>query len=72
MPTSSTCYTLITLGVSIFAKPLVLKARKRVPRGFDSHRPLHFSLAHIGLHWLRASNPLTPWFPRLDSATAEI
>jgi hypothetical protein len=34
-------HTLLTLGVSILAKSLVLKARKCVPHVFDSHRPLH-------------------------------
>jgi hypothetical protein len=40
-PTCREIHTLITLGVSILPKPPVLKARQRVPRGFDSHRPLH-------------------------------
>jgi hypothetical protein len=44
-PHTAKIHTLITLGVSILAKSLVLKALKRVPRGFDSHRPLHFSAA---------------------------
>jgi hypothetical protein len=30
----------ITLGIRNRTKPMVLKARKRRPRGFDSHRPL--------------------------------
>jgi hypothetical protein len=40
-PHAAKIHTLITLGVSILPKPLVLKARQRLPRGFDSHRPLH-------------------------------
>src|SRR5260370_33562790 len=35
-------HTLITLGVGDRARALVLKDRKRLPCGFDSHRPLHF------------------------------
>jgi hypothetical protein len=31
------------IAAFILAKPLVLKARKRVPRGFDSHLPPCFS-----------------------------
>jgi len=34
-------HTLITLGISVRNKPLVLKARSAQPCGFDSHRPLH-------------------------------
>jgi hypothetical protein len=40
-PHTAKIHTLITLDVSVLPKPLVFKARKRVPRGFDSHRPLH-------------------------------
>ena len=41
-PHTAKIHTLITLGVSILPKPLVLEGLKRLPRGFDSHRPLHF------------------------------
>jgi hypothetical protein len=41
-PHTAKIHTLITLGISIHIKPLVLKALKRPPCGFDSHRPLHF------------------------------
>ena len=40
-PHTAKIHTLITLGISIRTKPLVLKARERLPCGFDSHRPLH-------------------------------
>jgi hypothetical protein len=46
-PHTSKIHTLITPGISIRAKPPVLKARKRLPRGFDSHRPLHSFEASI-------------------------
>lgn len=37
----------ITLGIVIRTKPLVLKAQKRSSCGFDSHRPLDFSLSGV-------------------------
>jgi hypothetical protein len=43
-PHAAKIHTLITLGFRHRAKPLVLWARKRRPCGFDSHRPLHFTL----------------------------
>jgi hypothetical protein len=48
-PHTAKIHMLITLGISIRAKPLVLRARKRLPRGFDSHRPLHFQPAPANL-----------------------
>jgi hypothetical protein len=36
-------HTLITLGIRVRTNPHVFKARNRLPRGFDSHRPLHYS-----------------------------
>src|SRR5260370_33073858 len=41
-PHTTNIHTLITLGIRNLTKPLVLKARKHRPCGFDSHRPLHF------------------------------
>src|SRR5271165_378125 len=41
--------TPITLGIRNRTKPHVFKARMRPPRGFDSHRPLHFSLSGVFL-----------------------
>jgi hypothetical protein len=41
-PTYLEIHTLITLGIRLRTKPLVLKARMHCPCGFDSHRPLHF------------------------------
>jgi hypothetical protein len=46
-PHTSKIHTLITLGIRHRNKPLVLKARQRLPRGFDSHRQLH-SKARLG------------------------
>jgi hypothetical protein len=41
-PHTAKIHTLITLGIRHRLKSLVLKARKKCPCGFDSHRPLHF------------------------------
>src|SRR3984957_13230355 len=40
-PRTAKIHTLITLGIRHRAKALVLKLRRRRPRGFDYHRPLH-------------------------------
>ena len=40
-PHAAKLHTLITLGIGIRTKPHVFFFRKRLPRGFDSHRPLH-------------------------------
>ncbi len=40
-PRTTKIHTRVTLGVGHRTKLLVLKARKRRPCGFDSHRPLH-------------------------------
>jgi hypothetical protein len=45
-------HTPITLGIPRRTKPPVSKLPRRRPCGFDSHRPLHFSLAHVGLRCL--------------------
>jgi hypothetical protein len=53
--------TPITLGVRHRAKPLVFKIRKRLPRGFDSHRPLHSRATpdHAGLQdWGQDIDPM--------------
>ena len=42
-PHAAKIHTLITPGIRHRFKPLVLKARKRLPRGFDSHRPLQLA-----------------------------
>ena len=42
-------HRLITLGIRHRINSLVLKARKKRPCGFDSHRPLHFSLSGVSL-----------------------
>ena len=41
-PHTTKIHTLITLGISIRRKLLVLWFRQHLPFGFDSHRPLHF------------------------------
>ena len=41
-PHTPKIHTLITLGIRHRAKELVSKLRRSRPRGFDSHRPLHF------------------------------
>src|SRR6266700_4910784 len=69
-PHTAKIHTLITLGVAILAKSLVLKARKRIPRGFDSHRPLHFSLSGVSLRCSRARPSSPPSYQSLDAATA--
>jgi hypothetical protein len=40
-PHTAKIHTLITLGLCIRTKLLFLKPQKRLPCGFDSHRPLH-------------------------------
>ena len=47
-------HRLITLGIRHRINSLVLKARKKRPCGFDSHRPLHFSLSGVSLRCPRA------------------
>ena len=60
-PHTAKIHTLITLGIHRRAKQLVLKSRKRVPRGFDSHRPLHpqATPGHVGLpDWRQHIGPM--------------
>jgi hypothetical protein len=52
--------TLITLGVRHRAKALVLESRKLLSCGFDSHRPLHFSLPGVSLRCPRTRLSLSP------------
>ena len=59
-PHTAKIHTLITLSISIPAKPPVLKARKRLPVGFDSYRPLHFSLSGVSLRCRRTRLSLLP------------
>jgi hypothetical protein len=61
-------HTLITLGISDRTKPLVLKSRKRCPCGFDSHRPLHFSLSGVSLRCPRTQLSFSPSSHSLDAA----
>jgi hypothetical protein len=59
-PHTSKIHTLITLGIRNRTKPLVLKARMHRPCGFDSHRPLHFSLPGVSLRCPRTPLSLSP------------
>jgi len=68
-PHTAKIHTLITLGIRDRAKPLVLKARKRLPRGFDSHRPLHFWLSDVSLRCPGTRLSLSPGSHSLDAAT---
>src|SRR5216684_6845105 len=68
-PHTAKIHTLITLGISIRTKPLVLKTWKRLPCGFDSHRPLHFSLPGVSLRCPRTRLSLSPSSHSLDAAT---
>jgi hypothetical protein len=67
-PHSAKIHTLITFGIRNRTKPLVLKARKHGPCGFDSHRPLHFWLSGVSLRCPRALVGLSPSSHSLDSA----
>jgi hypothetical protein len=69
-PHTSKIHTLITLGIGIRTKPLDLKARKRLPYGFDSHRPLQFSLSGVSLRCPRARPSSSSSSHSLDVDTA--
>jgi hypothetical protein len=71
-PHTSKIHTLITLGISIRTKPLVFKVRNCLPRGFDSHRPLHFSLSGVSLRCPRTRLTLSPSSHSLDVATVHL
>src|SRR5713226_4004308 len=59
-PHTAEIHTLVTLGVRHRAKPHVFKLRTRRPSGFDSHRPLHFSLSGVSLRGPRTRLSLSP------------
>jgi hypothetical protein len=65
-PHTAKIHTLITLGFGIRAKALVLKPRTRRPCGFDSHRPLHFSLSGVVLCCPRTRPRVSPSCHSLD------
>src|SRR5216684_1513199 len=65
-PHTAKIHTLITLGISIRTKPLVLKTWRRRPCGFDSHRPLHFSLPGVSLRCPRTRLSASPSSHSLD------
>jgi hypothetical protein len=48
-PQTAKIHTLITLGIRHRSKAPIFELRKRLPCGFDSHRPLHFSLSGVSL-----------------------
>jgi hypothetical protein len=68
-PHTAKIHTLITLGIRHRAKPLVFKSQKRPPRGFDSHRPLHFSLPGVSPRCPRPRLRLSLSSHSLDAAT---
>jgi hypothetical protein len=67
-PHTAKIHTLITLGIRHRIKSLVLKARKKCPRGFDSHRPLQFSLPGVSLRCPGTRLSLSPSSHSLDAA----
>jgi len=68
-PHTSKIHTLVTLGIRHCTKPRVFKVRNCLPRGFDSHRPLHFSLSGVPLCCPRTRLSLSPGSHSLDAAT---
>jgi hypothetical protein len=71
-PQTAKMHTPITLGIRIRTKLLVLKSRKHRPRGFDSHRPLHFSLSGVLLRCLRTRLSSSSSSHSLDAATVHL
>jgi hypothetical protein len=71
-PQTAKIHTPITLGIRIRTKLLVLKSRKHRPRGFDSHRPLHFSLSGVLLRCLRTRLSSSSSSHSLDAATVHL
>jgi hypothetical protein len=60
-PHTAKIHTPITLGIRRRYKPAVFKVRKVLPRGFDSHRPLHSQATpgHAGLQgWGQDIDPM--------------
>jgi hypothetical protein len=68
-PDTTKIHTPITLGIRHRAKLHVFKLRTRGPCGFDSHRPLHFSLSGVSLRCPRTRLSLSPCSHSLDAAT---
>ena len=62
-PHTAKIHTLITLGIRNRTKQLILSVRKRRPCGFDSHRPLHFSLSGVLLRCPTTPQPIVQ-FPQ--------
>jgi hypothetical protein len=71
-PHTEKIHTLITLGIRDRTKPLVLRPRARRTRGFDSHRPLHFSWPGVSLRCPRRRLSASPSSHRLDAATVHL
>jgi hypothetical protein len=63
-------HTPITLGIRIRdrVKLLVFELREAPPCGFDSHRPLHFSLSGVSLRFPRTRRSLLSSSHRLNAA----
>jgi len=68
-PRTAKIHTLISLGISIRTQWLVFWLRTHRPCGFDSHRPLHFSLAHIGLRCPRLGARTFPCSHSMDASS---
>jgi hypothetical protein len=71
-PHTTKIHTLSTLGIRNRSNPLVLKPRNRCPCGFDSHRPLHFSLSGVLLRCLRTRLSSSSSSHSLDAATVHL
>ena len=71
-PRTARIHTLITLGISIRTKWLVFWLRTHRPCGFDSHRPLHFSLSGVSPRCPLTQFGLSCSSGRLNSATVHL
>src|ERR1700733_13479926 len=71
-PHTAKIHTLITLGIRHCAKALVFQLRKHRPDGFDSHRPLHFSLPGVSLRCPRTRLSSSSSSHSLDAATVHL
>jgi hypothetical protein len=71
-PHTAKIHTPITLGIRRRTKPLVFELRRRCPRGFDSHRPLHSSLSGRSLRCPRTRLGLSRSCHSLDATTTNL
>src|ERR1700735_4535462 len=65
-PHTTKIHTLITLGIRHRSKALAFWPLKRPPHGFDSHRPLHFSLSGVSLRCPTARPSSSPGSHSVD------